>query len=56
MRMMGELSFRSVKLVHTPGRENPLADLSRMNDDQNGPSSKKYNTNWRLLQPLLALR
>jgi len=34
MRMMGELSYRGVKLVHTPGRENPLADfLSRMNQD-----------------------
>jgi len=31
-RMMGELSYRGVKLVHTPGCENPLADfLSRMN-------------------------
>jgi len=38
MRMMGELSYRGVKLVHTPGRENPLADfLSRMNQDQNCP-------------------
>ena len=27
MRMMGELSYRGVKLVHTPGRENPLADF-----------------------------
>ena len=36
MRMMGELSYRGVKLVHTPGRENPLADfLSRMNQDKN---------------------
>jgi len=36
MRMMGELSYRGVKLVHNPGRDNPLADfLSRMNQDQN---------------------
>jgi len=34
--MMSELSYRGVKLVHTPGRENPLADfLSRTNQDQN---------------------
>jgi len=40
MRMMGELSYRGVKLVHTPGRENPLADfLSRINQDQNCPIS-----------------
>jgi len=38
MRMMGELSYRGVKLVRTPGRENPLAGfLSRMNQDQNCP-------------------
>jgi len=42
MRTMGELSYRGVKLVHTPGRENPLADfLSRMNQDQNCPIFQK---------------
>jgi len=36
--MMGELSYRGVKLVRTPGCENPLGDfLSRMNQDQNCP-------------------
>jgi len=39
---MGELSYRGVKLVHAPGRENPLADfLSRMNQDQNCPIFQK---------------
>jgi len=39
---MGELSYRGVKLVHTPGRENPLADfLSRINQDQNCPIFQK---------------
>jgi len=39
---MGELSYRGVKLVHTPGRENPLADfLSRMNQDHNCPIFRK---------------
>ena len=42
MQMMGELSNRGVKLVHTPGRENPLADfLSRMNQDHNCPIFQK---------------
>jgi len=42
MRMMGELSYHGVKLVHTPGRENPLADfLSRVNQDQNCPIFQK---------------
>jgi len=42
MRMMGELSYRGVRLVHTPGRENPLADfLSRMSQDQNCPIFQK---------------
>jgi len=40
--MMGELSYRRVKLVHTSDRENPLADfLSRMNQDQNCPIFQK---------------
>ena len=42
MRMMGDLSYHGVKLVHTTGRENPLADfLSRMNQDQNCPIFQK---------------
>ena len=42
MRMMGELPYRGVKLMHTSGRENPLADfLSRMNQDQNSPIFQK---------------
>jgi len=40
--IMGESSYRGVKLMHTPGRENPLADfLSRMNYDQNCPIFNK---------------
>ena len=43
IRMMGELSYRGVKLVHTPGRENLLADvLSRMNQNQNCPIFQKW--------------
>jgi len=52
MRMMGELSYRGVKLVHTPGHENPLADfLSRMNQDQNCPILQKMQHQLQETQP-----
>jgi len=51
MRMMGELSYRGVKLVHTPGRVNPLADfLSHMNQDQNCPIFQKMQRQLHQLQ------
>jgi len=50
--MMGELSYRGVKLVHTPGRENPLADfLSRMKLDQNCPIFQKVQHQLQETQP-----
>ena len=49
---MGELSYRGVKLVLTPGRENPLADfLSRMNQDQNCPIFQKMQHQLQETQP-----
>jgi len=52
MRMMGELSYRGVKLVHTPGRKNPLADfLSRMNQDQNCPIFQNMQQQLQETQP-----
>ena len=50
--MMGELSYRGVKLVQTPGRENPLADfISRMNRDQNCPIFQKMQHQMQETQP-----
>jgi len=38
--------------VHTPGRENPLADfLSRMNQDQNCPIFQKMQYQLQETQP-----
>jgi len=52
MLVMGELSYRGVKLVHTPDRENPLADfLSRMNQDQNCPIFQKMQHQLQEMQP-----
>jgi len=52
MRMMGELSYRGVRLVHNPGRKNPLADfLSRMNQDQNCPIFRKTQRQLQETQP-----
>jgi len=52
MRMMGELFYRGVKLVHNPGRENPLADfLSSMNQDQNCPIFQKLQHQLQETQP-----
>jgi len=53
MRMMGELSYHRVKLVHTPGRENPLADfLSRMDQDENCPIFQKMQHQMQETQPV----
>jgi len=52
MGMMGELSNQGVKLVHTPGRENPLADfLSLMNQDQNCRIFQKMQHQLQETQP-----
>ena len=57
MRMMGELSYRGVKLVHNPGRENLLADfLSCMNQDQNCPIFQKMQHQLQETQPAGTLR